>query len=103
MPDMLIKFGVTDLAALVPLVAFPSEPTIAIHDCATVPAAFAALEASGFQLEATRLIATAVSSAIGLSAVRGDAARRTGRLLRFLDSGRNIAAGGPGRLPVEDA
>jgi hypothetical protein len=196
MPDMLIKFKVADLAALVPLVAFPSGPAIAIHDCATVPAALAALEAGGFQVEAARLVAhalpkreavwwacmcalhtappdlpepdrtareaaelwvrqptdaarraamqkaqatdfgapevwaavaafwsgdsmapegqpavapaphltaTAVTSAIGLSAVRGDASRRAARLQRFLESGRNIAAGGPGRLPVEEA
>jgi hypothetical protein len=45
----------------------------------------------------------AVAGVIALSAVRGDPTRRDVRLKRFLESGRNIAAGGPGRLPPETA
>ena len=43
----------------------------------------------------------AAAGAVALAAVRGDVTRRDGRLRRFLESGRNIAAGGPGRLPAE--
>jgi hypothetical protein len=43
----------------------------------------------------------AAAGAVALAAVRGDPTRRNDRLHRFLESGRNIAAGGPGRLPVE--
>jgi hypothetical protein len=35
--------------------------------------------------------------------VRGDVKRHPERLKRFLESGRNIAAGGPGRMPPEEA
>jgi hypothetical protein len=45
----------------------------------------------------------AVAGVIALSAVRGDPTKRDARLKRFLESGRNIAAGGPGRLPPETA
>jgi hypothetical protein len=45
----------------------------------------------------------AVAGVIALSAVRGDPTRRDARLLRFLESGRNIATGGAGRLPPETA
>ena len=48
------------------------------------------------------LTGTAVTGAVALAAVRGDASRRTARLQRFLASGRYIAAGGPGRLSAED-
>ena len=48
--------------------------------------------------EATGL---AVAGAVALSAVRGDVTRHPERLKRFLESGRNIAAGGPGRMPPE--
>ncbi len=43
----------------------------------------------------------AVAGAVALSAVRGDVLRQPERLKRFLESGRNIAAGGPGRMPPE--
>ena len=43
----------------------------------------------------------AAAGAVALAAVRGDATRGEARLRRFLESGRNIAAGGPGRLPAE--
>jgi hypothetical protein len=43
----------------------------------------------------------AVSAAISLSVVRGDLTKQQERLKRFLESGRNIAAGGPGRIPPE--
>jgi hypothetical protein len=52
---------------------------------------------------APHLTGTAVAGAVGLAAVRGDAARQQARLHSFLESGRNIAAGGPGRLPAETA
>ena len=47
------------------------------------------------------LTATAVSGAIALAAVRGNATLHQARLKRFLDSGRNIAAGGAGRITPE--
>jgi hypothetical protein len=44
---------------------------------------------------------SAVAAAVALAAVRGDAKRYPERLQRFLGSGRDIAAGGNGRLPAE--
>jgi hypothetical protein len=44
----------------------------------------------------------AVSGAIALAAVRGEVERQPARLKRFLESGRNIAAGGPGRMAPEE-
>ena len=44
----------------------------------------------------------AAGVAITLSAVRGRGDRQAERLKRFLESGRNIAAGGPGRIPPEE-
>jgi hypothetical protein len=44
----------------------------------------------------------AVTGAVALSAVRGDVKRQPERLKRFLESGRNIAAGGPGRMTPEE-
>ncbi len=44
---------------------------------------------------------SAVAGAVALSAARGDVTRHAERLKRFLESGRNIAAGGPGRMPPE--
>ena len=52
---------------------------------------------------APHLAGTAAAGAVALAAVRGDVTRRQARLRRFLESGRNIAAGGPGRLPAETA
>lgn len=49
------------------------------------------------------LTGTAVAGSVALSAVRGDVSRRPARLERFLESARNIASGGPGRLAVENA
>jgi hypothetical protein len=43
----------------------------------------------------------AVAAAVTLAAVRGDGTRHAMRLKRFLESGRDIAAGGVGRLPPE--
>jgi hypothetical protein len=43
------------------------------------------------------------AAAVYLAAVRTTPAREEARLKRFLESGRNIAAGGPGRLPPETA
>ena len=45
----------------------------------------------------------AVAGTVYLAAVRSDPSRLNTRLKRFLESGRNIAAGGPGRLPPEEA
>ena len=45
----------------------------------------------------------AVAGAVSLAAVRGRPARRDGRLVRFLGSARDIAAGGPGRLALEES
>ena len=50
---------------------------------------------------APHLSGTAVAGSVALAAVRGDVARRDARLHQFLESGRNIATGGPGRLPAE--
>lgn len=50
---------------------------------------------------APHLPGLAVAGAVALAAVRGDPTRQPTRLKRFLESGRNIAAGGPGRLPPE--
>jgi len=44
----------------------------------------------------------AAAGGVALAAVRGDIARYPARLKRFLESGRNIAAGGPGRMPPEE-
>ena len=52
---------------------------------------------------APHLPGTAVAGAVALASVRGDAKRQPTRLRRFLESARNIAAGGPGRLPAETA
>lgn len=49
------------------------------------------------------LTGTAVAGAIALAAVRAKPERQKDRLARFLDSAHNIAAGGPGRLPPEEA
>jgi hypothetical protein len=49
---------------------------------------------------APHLPGSAVAGAVALAAVRGDVSRQQARLHRFLESGRNIAAGGPGRLPA---
>jgi len=45
----------------------------------------------------------AVAGSVVLAALRTDPKRQVLRLKRFLESGRNIAAGGSGRLPAEDA
>lgn len=196
MSGTLTKFNSVDLGALLPLVALPAEAARAVHECASMPAALAALEAAGFDAEAVRLVAhalpkreavwwacmcaahtapsdlaeaeraalaaaelwvraqtdaarraamaqaqatgfsspeawaavaafwsgesmapegqpavppaphltgTAVAGSVALSAVRGQVSRRPARLRRFLESGRNIAAGGPGRLGLEEA
>ncbi len=52
---------------------------------------------------APHLAGTAAAGAAALASVRGDVTRREARLRRFLESGRNVAAGGPGRLPAEAA
>jgi hypothetical protein len=49
---------------------------------------------------APRLTGTTVAGSVALAAVRGDVARRDARLHRFLESGCNVATGGPGRLPA---
>lgn len=52
---------------------------------------------------APHLTGTAAIGSLTLSAVRTYPERREERLLRFLASGREIAAGGAGRLPPEEA
>ena len=47
------------------------------------------------------LAGLAAAGAVALAAVRGRAERREERLRRFLDSARDIAAGGPGHLDPE--
>jgi Family of unknown function (DUF6931) len=46
---------------------------------------------------------TAVAAAVMLASVRGDGAQYAARLKRFIDSGRDIASGGVGRLQPETA
>ena len=46
--------------------------------------------------------ARSLAGAIAVAAVRGDPLRQMVRLQRFLQSGRNIAAGGTGRVPPEE-
>ena len=53
-------------------------------------------------LPAAHLCGTAVAGSVVLAAVRGDPTRQPARLKRFLESGRNIAAGGPGRMPPDE-
>ncbi len=48
---------------------------------------------------APHLSGTAVAGSVNLAAVRGDPVKRDARLARFLESARDIAAGGAGRLP----
>jgi hypothetical protein len=196
MPEALVKLSGSDLAALRPRVALPAAAAAAVRDCSAVTEALERLEANGFLVEATRLMAhalpkreavwwacmcaahtappdlpdpdrlgreaaegwvrhqsenlrraamahaeasdfatpeawaavaafwsgdsmapegqplvppaphlagTAVAGAVVLASVRGDIARQEARLHRFLESGRNIATGGPGRLPAETA
>jgi hypothetical protein len=50
---------------------------------------------------APHLSGLAVAGAVNLSSVRGDPLQRAARLTRFLDSARDIARGGAGRLPPE--
>ena len=52
---------------------------------------------------APHLTGTAAAGAVALAAARGEPTRQAARLKRFLESARNIAAGGPGRLPHEEA
>ena len=52
---------------------------------------------------APHLTGTAAAGAVALAAARGDARKLNARLKLFLESGRNIAAGGPGRLPAEES
>lgn len=196
MSQTLTKIAGRDLAALRPFVALPAGAAAAVRDCAQVPEAIERLEAGGFLIEATRLLAHAlprreavwwacmcaahtappdlpeadrlareaaelwvrqqgdknrraavrqaeatsfespeawaayaifwcgetigpedqppvpppphvagktVAGAVVLAAVRTDPKRQDARLKRFLESGRNIATGGSGRLPAEDA
>ncbi len=49
------------------------------------------------------LTGTAVAGSVALAAVRGDFALQAARLKRFLESGRDIAAGGAGRIAPETA
>lgn len=48
------------------------------------------------------LFGTAIAGSILLASVRVEPSRQPGRLRRFLDSARDIAAGGPGRITQPD-
>lgn len=48
------------------------------------------------------LLGTAIAGSVLLASVRSDPARQPARLRRFLDSARDIAAGGPGRIAQPD-
>lgn len=50
---------------------------------------------------APHLAGTAIAGAVALASVRIAPERQPERLARFVESGRDIAAGGPGRLPPE--
>jgi hypothetical protein len=50
---------------------------------------------------APHLAGTAIAGAVSLAAVRGNPARQPERLGRFLESARDISAGGTGRLAAE--
>jgi uncharacterized protein DUF6931 len=52
---------------------------------------------------AAHLAGTAVAGAVALASVRDRPDRQRARLSRFLDSAREIARGGAGRLPPEEA
>lgn len=52
---------------------------------------------------APHLAGTAIAGAVSLAAVRGNPARQPVRLQRFLESARDISAGGTGRLAAEEA
>lgn len=68
--------------------AFWSGGSIAAEDQPAVP-------------PAPHVAGKAVAGAIALAAVRTDPARQRARLSRFMESGRDIAAGGAGRLGPE--
>jgi hypothetical protein len=57
---------------------------------------------AGAPAAAQPLTGVAVVGALALASVRLQAERQRGRLARFLESGHNIAAGGPGRLAPEE-
>ncbi len=82
------EFGSPEAWAAV--ATFWSGGSVAPEDQAAVP-------------PAPHLSGTAVAGSVALAAVRGDAGRRISRLRRFLESGRDIAGGGSGRLGAEDA
>lgn len=52
---------------------------------------------------APHLAGTAIAGAVSLASVRGQPQRQPQRLTRFLESARDISAGGTGRLPPEQA
>ncbi len=51
---------------------------------------------------APELLGTAIAGSILLSSVRAQPERQAARLVRFLDSARDIASGGPGRISQPD-
>lgn len=82
-----VEFGSPEAWAA--LAAFWSAGSISLPD---LPEVAPTPDASG----------TAVGAALAMAAARGDGTRREARLKRFLESGRNIASGGPGRIPPEE-
>jgi hypothetical protein len=109
MSQALVKLNTGDLTALTPHLALGPEAATATHGCTQITESLVWLEGAGYLTEATRQVAhtlpkrTAAAGAAALASVRGDVTRREERLRRFLESGRNIATGGPGRLPAEMA
>jgi hypothetical protein len=74
------------------------------------PSAWAAVAASWVRkteptqqttTEATSRVGQALENAVLLASLRGDPSRQPHRLLRFIDSGSDIASGGAGRLRPE--
>jgi hypothetical protein len=82
--------GCTSAEAWAAVAAFWSGDSMAPADQPKVP-------------PAPHLTGVAVAGAVVLASVRGDPARQSARLKRFLVSARDIAAGGAGHLEREDA
>lgn len=84
--DMAQALGLDTPEAWAAVGAFWSGDSMAPPDVPKVP-------------PAPHLTGTAVAGSVNLAAVRGDPLKRDARLARFLQSARDIAAGGAGRLP----
>ena len=80
----------------------PARRHSPLGDDELIPVARVAIERIGrpFDVYAVCQQGVAVAGSVALAAVRGDVAQRDARLHQFLESGRNIATGGLGRLPA---